>query len=49
MTKPEQDTNCDPAPVDVFPWGLYIDEQVDDKLAEAAFKRFGENYLGSCH
>ncbi len=49
MNKPEQDANYDPALVDVFPWGLYIDEQVDDKLAEAAFKRFGENYLGCCH
>ncbi len=39
----------DPANVDVFPWGLFIDESVSEKIATAAMERFGENYLGCIH
>jgi hypothetical protein len=37
------------ANVDVFPWGLFIDESVDEKIASAAMARFGEMYLGCIH
>jgi len=49
MSKSAHKDDLDMAVVDVFPCGLYVDEQVDDRVATAAFKRFGENYLGCCH
>ena len=39
----------DIAKVDVLPWGLFIDEGVDDRVASAAKDRFGEMYLGCIH
>lgn len=49
MNKPAQEDELDIAVVDVFPWGLYVDEQVNDRVTTAAFNRFGKNYLGCCH
>lgn len=37
------------ANVDVYPWGLFVDESVDERVASAAKNRFGENYLGCIH
>ncbi|MEJ6391930.1 hypothetical protein V8J82_01600 [Gymnodinialimonas sp. 2305UL16-5] len=39
----------DLANVDVHPWGLFIDESVNEQISNAAMKRFGENYLGWIH
>ena len=39
----------DLAMVDVFPWGLLIDESVSEQVFAAAMQRFGENYLGCIH
>lgn len=39
----------DLANVDVYPWGLLIDDSVSEKIATAAMKHFGENYLGCIH
>lgn len=39
----------DPAIVDVYPWGLFIDESVKEEIATAAIERFGEIYLGCIH
>lgn len=49
MNKPIHEDELGLAIVNVFPWGLYVDEKVDDRVTTAAFKRFGENYLGCCH
>lgn len=49
QNKPEPDEVMGYALVDVFPWGLFIDEEVNDDIQEAAMKRFGENYLGCIH
>lgn len=49
MNKPAQGDDFDFSVVNVFPWGLYVDEGVDDRIATAAFKHFGENYVGCCH
>jgi hypothetical protein len=46
-TNPKDD--FDLANVDVFPWGLFIDESVSEKIATTAMERFGENYLGCIH
>jgi len=35
--------------VDVFPWGIFIDESVDERISSAAMDRFGEMYLGCIH
>lgn len=37
------------ANVDVFPWGLFIDDSVEEQIASAAKDRFGEMYLGCIH
>ena len=37
------------ANLDVFPWGLFIDESVDENIASAAKACFGEMYLGCIH
>lgn len=37
------------ATAEVFPWGLFIDESTSERVAEAAMRRFGENYLGCIH
>jgi hypothetical protein len=39
----------DLANVDVYPWGLFIDDSVSDEISNAAMERFGENYLGCIH
>ncbi|AUQ65709.1 DUF3800 domain-containing protein [Phaeobacter inhibens] len=39
----------DLATVDVYPWGLFIDESVSGEISAAAMERFGENYLGCIH
>ena len=39
----------DLANVDVYPWGLFIDESVSEQISTAAMERFGENYLGCMH
>ncbi|WP_319412652.1 DUF3800 domain-containing protein [uncultured Cohaesibacter sp.] len=39
----------DLANVDVYPWGLFIDDSVSEQISNAAMERFGENYLGCIH
>jgi hypothetical protein len=39
----------DLANVDVYPWGLFIDESASEQISTAAMERFGENYLGCIH
>ncbi|MBS0126292.1 DUF3800 domain-containing protein [Thetidibacter halocola] len=39
----------DLANVDVYPWGLFVDESVGETISIAAMERFGENYLGCIH
>lgn len=39
----------DLATVDVYPWGLFIDDSTSENISRAAMKRFGENYLGCMH
>jgi len=39
----------DLAYVDVYPWGLFIDDSVSKQISNAAMERFGENYLGCMH
>lgn len=46
-SQPKDDFNL--AHVDVYPWGLFIDDSVLENVASAAMKRFGENYLGCIH
>ncbi|MFK5979530.1 MAG: hypothetical protein QM488_11650, partial [Rhizobiaceae bacterium] len=46
-TNPKDDFEL--ANVDVFPWGLFIDDSVDEQIASAAKDRFGEMYLGCIH
>ncbi|WP_319825823.1 DUF3800 domain-containing protein [Thalassovita sp.] len=41
--------DLDLANVDVYPWGLFIDESVNSQISAAAMERFGENYLGCIH
>jgi len=48
-SKQEPKDDLDLAYVEVFPWGLYIDESVSERIAAAAMARFGENYLGCIH
>lgn len=39
----------DLANVDVYPWGLFIDDSASEQISTAAMVRFGENYLGCIH
>lgn len=47
--KPNPKDDSEFAMVDVFPWGLFIDDSVDKKIASAAMARFSEMYLGCIH
>lgn len=47
--KPNPKDDFELANVDVFPWGLFIDDSVDEQVASAAKGRFGEMYLGCIH
>lgn len=49
QNKPNPKDDDDLAIVDVYPWGLFIDESVSEEISDAAMKRFGENYLGCIH
>ncbi len=49
MNKQNPKDDFDLAYVDVHPWGLFIDESVNEQVSKAAMKRFGENYLGCIH
>ncbi len=49
QNKPNPKDDFDLANLDVYPWGLFIDESVGEKIATAAMERFGENYLGCIH
>ncbi|QFT47826.1 hypothetical protein FIU97_14685 [Roseivivax sp. THAF40] len=49
MTKQHPKNDFELATVDVFPWGLFIDESTSEPIAAAAKQRFGENYLGCIH
>lgn len=51
LAKNRQNPNdeFDFANVDVYPWGLFIDESVGEKVCIAAMERFGKNYLGCIH
>lgn len=49
QNKPNPKDDFELAFVDVFPWGLFIDQGIDERLAVAAMGRFGENYLGCIH
>ncbi len=39
----------DLANVDIYPWGLFIDESAGEWVSNAAMERFGESYLGCIH
>lgn len=43
--KPNPKDDFDLANVDVYPWGLFIDEGVDQRIYNSAMERFGENYV----
>ncbi len=47
--KPNPKDDFEQANLDVFPWGLFIDDSVDKRIASAAKDRFGEVYLGCIH
>lgn len=47
--KPNPKDKFEFATVDVFPWGLFIDDSVDEHIASAAKDRFGEMYFGCIH
>jgi len=49
QNKPNPKDDFDLANVDVYPWGLFIDEGVNERVSHAAMNRFGENYLGCIH
>ncbi|UES43655.1 hypothetical protein GFK90_07635 [Roseibium aggregatum] len=49
QNKPEPKDDFEIATVDVFPWGLFVDESVDHKTAAGAMDRFAEMYLGCIH
>ena len=49
QNKPNSKDDVDLAKVDVYPWGLFIDESVDSQVSTGAMERFGENYLGCIH
>lgn len=39
----------DLANLDVYPWGLFIDDSASEQIYNAAMERFGESYLGCIH
>ncbi len=47
--KPNPKDDFDLAYVDVYPWGLFVDDGVDERIYNSAMERFGENYLGCIH
>jgi hypothetical protein len=47
--KPHPKDEFEFACLDVHPWGLFIDYDVDDQISLAAMERFGEMYLGCIH
>ncbi|MDA5095019.1 hypothetical protein O2N63_13090 [Aliiroseovarius sp. KMU-50] len=47
--KPKPNDDFELANVDVYPWGLFIDDSADEKIALAAKDRFGQMYLGCLH
>ncbi|TCS55252.1 hypothetical protein EDD52_1314 [Primorskyibacter sedentarius] len=49
QNKPNPKHDFDLANVDVYPWGLFIDESVNERVAPVVMERFGENYLGCIH
>jgi hypothetical protein len=49
QSKPNPKDDFDLANVDVYPWGLYIDDIVSEEVATAAMERFGAIYLGCIH
>lgn len=49
QNKPDPKDDFDIATVDVFPWGLFIDDSVDSRTAAGAMDRFAEMYLGCIH
>lgn len=49
QNKADPKDEFDIANVDVYPWGLFIDANVSEHIANAAMERFGENYLGCIH
>jgi len=49
QNKPNPKDDFDLANVNVYPWGLFIDESVNERVAPVAMDRFGENYLGCIH
>lgn len=49
QTKLNPNDDFDLTNIDVYPWGLLIDESVSEEIAAAAMERFGENYLGCIH
>lgn len=49
QNKPNPKDDFDLANVDVYPWGLFIDESVNERIASVAMDRFGEIYLGCIH
>ncbi|MBR9844362.1 MAG: hypothetical protein GYB25_14470 [Rhodobacteraceae bacterium] len=49
QNKPNPKDDFDIANVDVYPWGLFIDESASKQISDAAMQRFGENYLGCIH
>jgi hypothetical protein len=49
QNKPCPKDDLDLANVDVYPWGLFIDNSVDERVTTAAMDLFGENYLGCIH
>lgn len=44
--KPNPKDDFDLANVDVYPWGLFVDDGVDERIYHSAMERFGQNYLG---
>lgn len=48
-SKPNPQGDFDLANVDVYPWGLFIDDGVEERIHNSAMERFGENYLGCIH
>jgi hypothetical protein len=49
QNKPNPKDDFDFATVDVYPWGLFIDDSVNSQVSAGAMERFGENYLGCIH
>ena len=47
--KPNSREDFDRASVEVYPWGLFIDEGVDERIYNSAMERFGEHYFGCVH